>query len=109
MLGQRGHFGIMRTADRDLLCIDLEQRLYLLFHGLHLSTVNLKKKVSHVMLTQGRGQHPLVYKLRCRDRRLAVIGVGGGRKTYVGADQAPLVFRETRPPYTNRNSCLHYS
>ena len=39
-LGQRGHFGIGRTADRDLHCIDFEQRLYLLVHGLHLSTLN---------------------------------------------------------------------
>jgi hypothetical protein len=39
-LGQRGHFGIGRTAERDLHCIDFQQRLYLLVHGLHLSTLN---------------------------------------------------------------------
>ena len=39
-LGQRGHLGIGRTADRDLHCIDFEQRLYLLVHDLHLSTLN---------------------------------------------------------------------
>jgi hypothetical protein len=45
---QRGHFGIGRTADRDLHRIDFEQRLYLLVHGLHLT-----RKVSNYMLTQG--------------------------------------------------------
>jgi predicted ATPase len=33
--------------------IDFEQRLYLLVHGLHLSTINSQRKVSQVMLTQG--------------------------------------------------------
>ncbi len=52
-LGSAATFGIGRTADRDLHCIDFDQRLYLLVHGLHLSTVNSQRKVSHVMLTQG--------------------------------------------------------
>jgi hypothetical protein len=48
-----GSAAIERTADRDLHCIDFEQRLYLLVHDLHLSTVNSKKGVSGYVDTGG--------------------------------------------------------
>jgi hypothetical protein len=53
-LGQRRHFGIGRTADRDLHCIDFEQWLYLLVHGSSPFYIKLTKKgVSRYVDTGG--------------------------------------------------------